>query len=119
MKDAPRMWRLRLHELLTIFGCKALQSDQSIYCKWISQIQLILTLSTHVDDLKGGGIKSEVEKLFAHLEAAVGKGKLQYGAFEHCGVIHKQSEDRSTITTCMDHYVQTLNAINVMYCHVV
>ena len=105
------MWRKRLRQLLVEFGLKALQSDPSVYCMWDGSNRLVLVLSTHVDDLKGGGEEDLVSKLWKHLEAAVGEGKLQYGTFEHCGVRHIQSGDRLRITTCMDHYVKQLKPI--------
>ena len=91
MKDAPRMWRIRLGQELEKLGLKPLQADKSIYCKWnlvgTQRPELVLIVSTHVDDLKGGGVKSEVERLITQLEKSFGKGKLHYGkdTFEHCG----------------------------------
>ena len=57
-------------------------------------------LSTHVGDLKGGGVKSEVDNMIKVLEAEFGKGKLQWGStgFEHCGVMHLQRSDKSIET---------------------
>ena len=55
--------------------------------------KLVLILSIHVHDLKGGGEDDQVEALVAHLEEAVGKGKLDFGSFEHCGVKHMQKDD--------------------------
>ena len=35
LKDAPRMWRIRLGQILEQkLGLKPLQADRSIYCKW-------------------------------------------------------------------------------------
>ena len=65
LKDAPRMWRKRLHQLLTQYGMKALQSDDSVYCLWNSG-RLVLILSCHVDDLKGGGTQEATKGLFDH-----------------------------------------------------
>ena len=73
--------------------------------------KLLLVLSTHVDDLKGGGTEEMTAKLFKHLEDAVGKGKLDWLRFEHCGMKHTQSEDLSEIICCMDHYVRQLKPI--------
>ena len=58
-------------------GMKAPQSDKSIYGKW-SENRLVLILSTHVDDLKGGGVDAEVTGLIQHLEKTVGKGKMDW-----------------------------------------
>ena len=100
LKDAPRLWRKRLHESLVSFGMKATQMDPSIYCKWRRQgenYELVLILSTHVDDLKGGGVPGESTGLLAHLEKEFGKGKLHWNPFEHCGIDYQQSDDNSSI----------------------
>ena len=115
LKDAPRMWRLRLDAELKRCGLKACQADASIYCKhrWDQSSgtwTLVLILSTHVDDLKGGGEEHEVQALVKQLSAAFGEGKLEYSKFEHCGVRHVQGEDFS-ITTTMDHYIDQLKPI--------
>ena len=34
LKDAPRMWRIRLHKQLTGLCMKAPQAGKSIYLKW-------------------------------------------------------------------------------------
>ena len=111
LKDAPRMWRKRLHQLLTEYGMKALQSDNSVYCLWSSG-RLVLILSTHVDDLKGGGTEEATKGLFSHLEKAVGAGTLDWLNFEHCGVKHYQDKGLGEIVQCMDHYVQQLRKIS-------
>ena len=85
LKDAPRMWRLRLDFELKKCGLKACQADGSIYCKhrWNNERSawdLVLSVSTHVDDLKGGGVDSEVQALVKQLTAAFGQGKLQLRA---------------------------------------
>ena len=104
LKDAPRMWRIRLGQELEKFGMKPLQADKSIYCKWrevgAEHFELTLILSTHVDDLKGGGRPEEVTALINQLEKSFGKGKLPKGkdGSEHCGVIHKQNDDYSVAT---------------------
>ena len=96
-------------------GLKPTQADGSIYCKWQKDpkgvYHLVLIVSTHVDDLKGGGIQSEVDSLVAIMTAAFGQGKLEYGNFEHCGVKHAQDEKDFSITTSMDHYVAQLKPI--------
>ena len=34
LKDAPRVWRIRLGQVWEHFGLKPVQADKSIYCKW-------------------------------------------------------------------------------------
>lgn len=65
----------------------------------------------HVDDLKGGGLEEEVQQLVERLTKAFGEGKLDYGAFEHCGVKHVQDPKDFSITTTMAHYIDQLKPI--------
>ena len=78
-----------------------------------SSHKLSLIVSTHVDDLKGGGVQEEVNALIAVLEKEFGKGKLQWGStgFEHCGVMHKQLPNKS-LETHQNHYVKQLTRID-------
>ena len=117
LKDSPRMWRVRLHAVLISpkIGLKACQADQSIYCKHVKDAdgswRLVFILSTHVDDLKGGGEEEEVRTLVEVLTAEFGKGKEQWCNFEHCGVMHEQDEKDFSIVTKMDHDVDQLKPI--------
>ena len=63
-------------------------------------------------DLKGGGVEEETTALFAHLEKHLGKGKLKWNNFTHCGVEHVQDEKNlNIIVTDMDAYAKTLKPI--------
>ena len=79
LKDSPRMRRVRLHSVLISpeIGLNACQADQSIYCKHKQDAQvewvLVLVLSTHVHDLKGGGLQEEVDILVKILTDEFGK----------------------------------------------
>ena len=48
-----------------------------------------MILSTHIDDLKGGGKQKWVDMIVTELEKAFGKIKKQLFEFEHCGIMHK------------------------------
>ena len=115
LKDAPRMWRLKLDHTLRQAGLKPTQADGSIYCKWrvdsSGEYHLVLIISTHVDDLKGGGVQREVDSLVAVMTKAFGQGKLEYSNFEHCGIKHAQNESDFSIVTTMDHYASQLKPI--------
>ena len=89
---------------------KPFQADESIYGRWDNG-KLVLILTTHVDDLKGGCVSIAVTGLFEHLEEQLVKGKVDYDAFEHCGMKYSQSEDRKKITIDMAHCVQQLRPI--------
>ena len=69
-----------------------------------------MILSTHIDDLKGGGKQKWVDMIVTELEKAFGKIKKQLFEFEHCGIMHKQRPDKSVEMT-MDHYLKDLRVI--------
>ncbi len=48
-----------------------------------------MILSTHIDDLKGGGEDAVVDSVLKGLESAFGKLTVKAGEFEHCGIMHK------------------------------
>eukprot|EP00973_Karenia_brevis_P049685 6897969-Karenia_brevis.AAC.1 len=56
LKDAPRAWCLRLHEILVEFGFVALQTYRQVYVLFVSG-SLEMILAAHVDYLKGGASK--------------------------------------------------------------
>ena len=58
LKDAPRAWDLKLKSELEAFGAKPTKADGRVYVMHVerrSGLELVLMLSTHVDDLKGCG----------------------------------------------------------------
>jgi hypothetical protein len=63
--------------------------------------------STHVDDLKLGGRDDWTAWLLERLEHYFGKLKIQYGTFEHCGIIHTLKPDGS-YELSQDHFVARL-----------
>ena len=71
----------------------------------------MLILTTHVDDLKGGGNPDAVKELFEALEKSFDKGKCEWDSFEHCGMKYEQQKDCRKIETDMSHYVQQLRPI--------
>ena len=113
LKDAPRAWRKRLHQILVECGGRALSSDDSLYV-FHEKGELTCLLSTHVDDLKVTGEDSTVDRIFKTIESHVGKLKIVSAfksSFEHCGVMHSQSEDYS-ITLSQDHYAARLRPVD-------
>ena len=91
LKDAPRLWRLRLDAALRKTGGQPLQSDKAIY-QWRRDGKLVLIMSTHVDDFKGGGeIKIRTLVLDA-LRAEFGEIKVETKNFTHCGIQHETVE---------------------------
>ena len=62
--------------------------------KPITRYELLMILSTHVDDLKGGAEKELAARLLAHLEKYFGKCKAEYQKFIHTGVVHEKLVDK-------------------------
>jgi hypothetical protein len=110
LKDAPRCWRLRLDQTLKATGGKALRCDPAVYVWHDKSGSLSTILSTHVDDLKGGGTPEVWQKVVKALETAFGKLKVQEKKFEHCGLLHEQRDD-GTIVIHQSHYSTQLRAI--------
>ena len=52
---------------------------------------LALANTVHVDDLKGAGEPNVVEKLITVMESAVGKCRVVWDNFEHCGIKYEPS----------------------------
>lgn len=52
LKDAPRAWRKKLHQILVQFSMRELLADPQLYVMHVAG-KLPIILSTHVDDLKG------------------------------------------------------------------
>ena len=113
--DAPRAWRVRLHQALTQLQGKSLACDSALYA-WYHDAdssgkpRLCLICSAHVDDLKIAGTPAAITRLLAGLEAVFGALAVQRGKFEHCGIMHEQHADFS-ITMHQNHYAKNLFAI--------
>ena len=110
LKDAPRIWAMRLDMAMRKLGYAACVSDSKIYCKWnrpgkVPAISAIV--SAHVDDLKGATEPGEGERLLKALAAEFGELKIQRRKFEHTGIWHEQDADFS-IRCSQDHYVKQL-----------
>lgn len=117
LKDAPRAWRIRLHRALVALGGRQLVSDPAIYV-WLYQkdknsneCELLAALSTHVDDLKGGGQRKQLEAIIKGLEQQFGQMKLKVRVFEHCGILHEQDETMA-IKLHQSHYVKQLHPMD-------
>lgn len=76
-------------------------------------LELVLDISTHVDDLKGAGKEFYNQKLIEELETAFGKLKLKWASFECIGVMHEQKENTFEATAHQQHYVPQINQIEL------
>jgi Reverse transcriptase (RNA-dependent DNA polymerase) len=112
LKDAPAAWRAKLALVLKGLGGKPCHIDS---CLWIWHDGGLLTaiISTHVDDLKGAGVKEVIRRIVDTLEKAFGKCKTAYRVFEHCGILHEQSDDLKTVRIHQNHYVQQLQPLDL------
>jgi hypothetical protein len=112
MKDAPRAWRIRLHQALTSLHYMPLKTDKALYYLHDPKQGIVALISAHVDDLKITGIPSILEKTIKDLTGMFGELKIHRGDFEHCGIQHHQHADMS-ITMDQNHYVKNLQLIDV------
>ncbi|CAK0852886.1 unnamed protein product, partial [Prorocentrum cordatum] len=111
LKDAPRLWQVMLKQVLEKTGGKALISDPQIYVYHNAKGELQMIMSSHVDDLKGGGEDHLREKVLSMIESEFGKLKRQYDCFECIGIMHEQDPVTKAIWTHQQHYVQQLRPL--------
>ena len=107
LKDAPKAWRQKLDIVLKEAGGRPLHTDISLYV-WFSGNELVLILSTHVDDLKGTGENATVRTVLKYLASKFGELKTSWNTFEHCGIKHERCLIKCTLKIHQNHYVQQL-----------
>ena len=113
LKDAPRLWQKKLQQVLEKIGCRSLCADSKLYIL-IQNGKLVLIMSSHVDDLKGGGTQEARELVLGELMKMFdGELKIQLDKFECLGIMHEQCPKTLEIWTHQQHYVQQLKPINV------
>ncbi|CAK0897272.1 unnamed protein product [Prorocentrum cordatum] len=100
-----------LKKVLEKTGGKALISDPQLYVYHNEQGELQMIMSSHVDDLKGGGEDYLREKVLGMIEAEFGKLKRQYGNFECIGIMREQNLTTKAIWTHKQHYAQQLRPL--------
>ncbi|CAK0801133.1 unnamed protein product, partial [Prorocentrum cordatum] len=111
LKDAPRLRQVMSKQVLEKTGGKALISDPQIYVYHDAKGELQMIMSSHVDDLKGGGEDYLREKVLSMIESEFGKLKRQYDFFECIGIMHEQDSVTKAIWTHQQHYVQQLRPL--------
>lgn len=112
LRDAPKAWKIKLDMVLRSTGAQPLHTDASLYV-WFVQGILQLIVSAHVDDLKGAGESSLAAKVKGVLEKNFGALKVVTQNFEHCGILHEQSDNYETITIHQSHYVTQLQPLQL------
>ena len=113
LKDAPRLWQVMLKQVMEKTGGKPLISDPQIYVYHDAKGELQMIMSSHVDDLKGGGEDQLREKVLDMIESEFGKLKRQYDRFECIGIMHEQDVATKAIWTHQQHYVLQLRPLQV------
>jgi hypothetical protein len=83
LKDAPRAWRKRLHQALLKLRAEQLKTDSNVYVWRASDGKLLAICSTHVDDLKFGGVPKVLEDILKELTIQFGALKICRDSFEH------------------------------------
>ena len=110
LKDAPRLWNLALQKVLKKLGLVATQADPQFFIRHNEHGQLVLAMTTHVDDLKITGHDAEIAKVIKGLEEAFDTLKLEYDNFEHLGLRHTLNKDMSR-SISQNHYIAELKPI--------
>ena len=130
LKDAPRAWRMRLHQILTEAGLVQLRHEQELYVMHEAlhgqppaggsrgtlcrprdgESRLRLAATAHVDDLKCIAQSKTAEPMIATIEKAVGKVTLLKDNFEHCGIKHETTD--KAIIMHQNHYAAQLRPID-------
>ena len=108
LKDAPKMWKRKLNDTLLKLGGIPAPTDNSVYCFYKGS-RLTAAIATHVDDIKGCGEVSVIKALLEGLTQAFGTLKTSFREFEHCGLIHRQTQLGVEIS--QDHYAKQLRVV--------
>ena len=78
LKDAPRLWHLRIDEVLRNMGTDPLVSDPQLYARWRSERKefsfdtLDIICTKHVDDLKGASSEETFDDICKRLSDEFG-----------------------------------------------
>ena len=113
LNDAPRLFGITRDDSLTKAGLKKTSADSHFWCKHNSKGEWELSLSTHIDDLKGCGSDKAREALRKQLALDFSDDlKEQIGEFEHIGIKHIQDPKTFAVYTHQNHYVEQLRPIN-------
>ena len=103
LKDAPRLWLLRV---LTDLGAVPTNVDTQLYAIHAER-KLQLLMSVHVDDIKLCGGTTLMEQTIRKLESHFDALKLEKRNFLHLGLQHITLEDGS-VSVSQTHYINEL-----------
>ena len=110
LKDAPRLWQHMLQIVLERIGTVSLTAEPKL-CVYRQDNNIRLIMSSHVDDLKGGGDDEIRDRVLRELEREFGEPKVQFEKFECIGIMHEQDPVSKEIWTHQKHYVKQLKPI--------
>ena len=110
LKDASRVWFLKLEKALTDLGCKALTAELSVFY-WRNDEGLQGIILVYVDDMMHGGTSEFQKKIIIPLQSAITIGAKHDQAFSYIGLNVFQLDDKSI---CLDqnHYLSNLKPID-------
>ena len=112
LKDAPRAWRKRLHQVMMQMKAEQLKTDSNVYVWRASDGKLLAICSTHVDDLKFGGVPATLDAILKTLTDQFGELKVHRDSFEHCGIMHDLQPDGS-YHLHQNHFAQRLKNVDM------
>ena len=107
LKDASRLWWLRLDAALIRLGLTRLSLDQAVYV-WRVNGNLRGMLILHVDDLAWSGERSFMEKVISPLKKRFAISSESSFAFRNLGL----QGDRK-ITVDQSHYIESIEDVNI------
>ena len=115
LNDAPRLFGITRDDSLKKADCRKTSADSHF---WVMHNEKTkkweLSVSTHIDDLKGCGDDRAREKLKKQLALDFSDDlKEQLSEFEHVGIKHVQNTVTYEVYTHQNHYVEQLHPINI------
>ena len=114
LNDAPRLFGITRDDSLTKAGCKKTSADSHFWVMHNDKSEWQLSVSSHIDDLKGCGNDAARERLKKQLAEDFSDDlKEQLHEFEHIGIKHVQNTSTMEVYTHQNHYVDQLHPINV------
>ena len=112
LKDAPRLFTLKLAQVMTACSYEPNCTDKKLYMKHVAGKYVSLA-GGHMDDLKAASEEKERLLLTKSLEDVFGTCTKNLGNFMYLGVQHEQSDDQRKICKHQRHYVEELHPVTI------
>ena len=110
LKDAGRIWFLKVRDSLYKLGCKSLSTEPSLFF-WQNGMELCGLVLVYVDDMMYGGKRIFHENIMEPLQKMIMIGAKHDQAFCYIGVNVVQHTDKS-ISLDQNHYLTNLKMID-------